>query len=149
MLKALPEEIISAIDDEEARATARAIEGAGESIVVAESDDMMDFVTGGLDGRAIEASPPSSSSAFSYSAPPAAPLRKAAERRVAREALDLTMTETLVGHHVAEAGKGFRKASEHPYLPNDLSDELKKSAELIQARRELKQLRASHVQVSY
>ena len=160
MLKALPEEIISAIDDEEARATARAIEGAGESIVVAESDDMMDFVTGGLDGRAIEASPPSSSSAFSYSAPPAAPLRKAAERRVAREALDLTMTEvarealdltmteTLVGHHVAEAGKGFRKASEHPYLPNDLSDELKKSAELIQARRELKQLRASHVQVS-
>ena len=56
MLKALPEEIISAIDDEEARATARAIEGAGESIVVAESDDMMDFVTGGLDGRAIEAS---------------------------------------------------------------------------------------------
>ena len=67
---------------------------------------------------------------------------------VAREALDLTMTETLVGHHVSEAGKRFRKASEHPYLPNDWSDELKKSAELIQARRELKQLRASHVQVS-
>ena len=85
MLKALPEEIISAVDDEEARATARAIEGAGESIVIVESDGMMEFVTGGLDGRAAEASPPSSSSASSSSAPPAAPLRKAAERRVARE----------------------------------------------------------------
>ena len=57
------------------------------------------------------------------------------------------MTETL-DLTSSEAGKRFRKASEHPYLPNDWSDELNKSAELIQARRELKQLRASHVQVS-
>ena len=154
MLKALPEEIISAVADEESRATARAIEGAGDAIVILETDDMMDFVIGGLDGRAAEASPASSSSASSSSAPPAAPLRKAAERRVAREAEnDLTETETADGLGALleaakreEAGK-FHKASEHPNLLNDPPAELNLPTELIQARRELKQLRTSHIQV--
>ena len=130
MLKALPEEIISAVADEESRATARAIEGAGDAIVIVETDDMMDFVIGGLGRRAAEASPASSSSASSSSAPPAAPLHKAAERRVAREAAyDLTVTETVVGHQLSEAAKReeaakFRKASEHPNLLNDPPAEL-------------------------
>ena len=150
MLKALPEEIISAVADEESRATARAIEGAGQEIVIVENDDMMDFVIGGLGGRAAEASPASSSSSSAPPAPPAAPLRKAAERRVARDeaanreaSYDLTVTEFRKASEVPK----FHKASEHPNLLNDPPAKLNMSTELIQARRELKQLRASHVQV--